>query len=119
MATRIARTLARLGHLTLAALALMALPLQQPATNAAQPNGAGTDAAIATMLAEQVDTLSQGRTCWATPPTDVIPSTLMVRNARPGIGPDKGDTGVVRLVTFDEGWAKAEQGVVWVLGACK
>ena len=70
------------------------------------------------MVAEQVATLTHGRACWPTVydiPNGERPSIMLVRNARQGIGPDQGSVGVVRVVTFDEGWQGVEEGVfVWV-----
>jgi len=92
-------------------------PHTQPRLTAEQA-AERTAAAFDAMVEEQVATLTQGRTCWPTVydiPKGETPSIMLVRNARQGISPDQGDTGVVRVVTFAEGWQGVEEGVfVWV-----
>ena len=112
-----------------AVAALLFLALTQPATDSwggpyTQPRLTAEQAqerpaaAFDAMVAEQVATLTHGRACWPTVydiPNGERPSIMLVRNARQGIGPDQGSVGVVRVVTFDEGWQGVEEGVfVWV-----
>jgi hypothetical protein len=77
-------------------------------------DSATTAAQAQAMIAEQVDELTRGRDCWVpagSKPAGVIPSEILVRGARV-------DSGVVRVVTFDDGWRLAKSGDVFVVGAC-
>jgi hypothetical protein len=76
----------------------------------------GLERAIATMLDEQVDELTAARDCWqpAEIPPGVIPSDLLVRGVEVGQ-----DSGVVRVVTFDDGWRLARAGDAYVMAACR
>lgn len=73
---------------------------------------ADNEQAIEDMLNGQVATLSKGKRCSNPEDFDGIPATLLVRNA------EGKDTGVVRVVTFDEGYAAVTNGEVWILKAC-
>jgi hypothetical protein len=74
--------------------------------NDRQNDYASRDAVV--LLREQVRALG----CSETP---ALTKRVAVAPARDGIG----DRGVVRLVTFDEGWKLANAGDVYVLGWCK
>ena len=71
-------------------------------------------AAADAMIAEQVADQTAGRDCWAGANPGVIPTTLIVRGASIG-----NDSGVVREVPFDEGYAAAKAGEAWVLQSCR
>ena len=71
-------------------------------------------AAFDAMVAEQVAEQTAGRECWEPGTREgVIPTAVLVRGIAIGDG-----AGVVRPATFDQGWALAKAGKVWILKAC-
>jgi hypothetical protein len=74
-----------------------------------------TAAQAQAMVNEQLDALTSARHCWVpaeSKPADVIPTEILVRGAHV-------DSGVVRVVSFDEGWRLAKSGDAYVVGACR
>lgn len=118
------RPFSRLALLTLPSLAVAGLMAGAAASNVAerkcdeacQAASKARDVEYAVeSIARQLDEMSSGRECWKPGTRKEFPTTVLAHGAARNRAGDWGfDTTVVKAYTFDQAWALASKGEIWV-----